>query len=399
MGLFSTRDQRSNPIRKRCEDDTITKLRLKYQPYYHTFDRSEGTRVWKGDKEYLMLSSNDYLGLGRHPRVIEAGKKALETWGSSTTGARLSNGSRYYHTELEERLAAFVGKEACHVTVAGYLSCMSAIATFAQRGDVILADKNIHSSLWSGIKLSGATVERFSHNNPGDLQDVLTHEDRKTAKVMVFEGVYSMEGHIAKLPELLDVARPYNCFTIMDDAHGFGVLGPGGRGTAAHFGKVDDLDIICGSFSKSLSSTGGFIAGSRSLIEFLRTHSKQTIFSAALSPSQAACAMEALQILQEEPEHLERLWKNTERYRNLLLSYGLDTWGSETPALPIVLGSKERVYEFFQALMNKGVFSVMSVAPGVPPGKDLVRTAISAAHTDQDFELIDRALAHAVKFI
>jgi len=175
------------------------------------------------------------------------------------------------------------------------------------------------------------------------------------------------------------------------------VMGPGGRGTAAHFGLESEVDVISGSFSKALSSTGGFVASSRSMIDYLRTHSKQTIFSAAIAPTQAACALASLRLLKEEPEHLERLWHNTRRYKKMLLDLGLDTWGSETPAMPIVLGTKERVYAFWKDLLSKGVFTVMSVAPGVPPGKDLVRTAISARHSDEDLDKVGEAIAFAAR--
>ncbi len=397
MALFSTFRGEKNRILKRCEDDPVTKLRLKYAPYYYTFDEQVGTRIRRDGRDYIMLASNDYLGLSNHPKVIEAGQRALREWGSGTTGARVANGSRIFHTRLEEKLAAFLGKEACHVSVAGYVSCMSSVGSFTERGDCILVDKNVHSALWSGIHVSGASSERFSHNNPDDLRDVLAHEDPKRAKLLLFEGVYSMEGHVARMPELISVAQEHGLFTVMDDAHGFGVMGPGGRGTAAHFGLVDEVDIICGSFSKALSSTGGFVAGSRMLIEYLRTHSKQTIFSAAISPSQAACAEAALEVLQEEPEHLERLWRNTGIYRKMLEDLGLDTWQSETPAIPIVLGKKERVYAFWKDLLSKGVFTVMSIAPGVPPGKDLIRTAISARHTDEDLEKIHDAIQFAAR--
>lgn len=385
-----------NPIRTRVAKDPLIRMQEKYKVYYQTFDRQEGSRVWQGGKDYVMLSSNDYLGLGDHPKVIEAGKKALDEWGSSTTGARLANGSRRYHIELEEKLADFLGTEACHVSVAGYVSCMSGIASFAQRGDAIFVDKNVHSSLMSGIGLTDSRVERFRHNDPADLEEALKYEKAETTKFLVFEGVYSMEGHIAPVEALIKVAHRHDCFSIMDDAHGFGVLGQGGRGTLNHFDQTGKVDLVCGSFSKALSSTGGFVAGDQELIDFLRTHSKQTIFSAALSPSQAACAQAALDILQAEPEHLKNLWENTHRFNEILAKRDLDTWESRTPAIPIVLGSKEKVYFFWKALMEKGVFTVMSVAPGVPPGKDLVRTSISARHTDEDFERIEAALDYAL---
>ena len=386
-----------NAIAARCAGDSVTKARLRFAPYYHAMESQQGTRIRLDGRDLVMLSSNDYLGLSFHPKVIEAGQRAMAKWGASTTGARVSNGSRAYHHSLEQKLAAFLGKEACHVHAAGYLSCMSGIAAFAQKGDVILADKNIHSCLWDGIRLSMATVERFAHNNPTDLRDVAKTIPADTARLLVVEGVYSMEGHIGKLAELIPVAEEFDCFTVLDDAHGFGVLGREGRGTADHFNLSDKIDIVVGSLSKSLGSTGGFVAGKREYIEYLRTHSKHTIFSAALSPGQAAAAEAALEVMQTEPQHRERLWANTRRYVAFLHSLGLDTWGSETPAVPIVIGSTERAYRFWQLLLEKGVFTVLSIAPAVPPGKDLIRTAISALHSDDDLSRIEEAFTYAVK--
>lgn len=384
-------------IIERATEDYATKMRLKYKPYYHAMEAQSGTHIRLQGRDMVMLSSNDYLGLSFHPKVIEACGQGPRIWGTSSTGARISNGSRAYHVELEEKLAAFLGREACHISVAGYISCCSAIASFAQKGDLILADKNLHSCLWDGIRLSMATVERFSHNNPEDLRQVLKTVNHSQPKMLVVEGVYSMEGHICRLPELATIGEEAGCFTVVDDAHGFGILGRQGRGTVDHFKLNDKVDLICGSMSKSLASTGGFVAGSRELIEYLRTNSKQTIFSAAISPSMAAAASASLDILQTEPQHLERLWRNTKRYREILKGLGLDTWNSETPAVPIVLGSKELVYRFWQALLEKGVFTVMSIAPAVPPGKDLIRTAVSALHSEEDLEKIAAAMAYAVK--
>lgn len=384
-------------IIERAKDDYATKMRLKYKPYYHAMESQQGTKVRLNGRDMVMLSSNDYLGLSFHPKVIEATGGAAQKWGTSTTGARISNGSRGFHVELEEKLAAFLGREACHVSVAGYISCCSAVASFAQKGDTIIADKNIHSCLWDGVRLSMAAVERFSHNNPEDLRQVLKTMPFNTPKMLVVEGVYSMEGHICRLPEIAQLGEEAGCFTVLDDAHGFGVLGRQGRGTVDHFKLNDKVDLICGSMSKSLAATGGFVAGSKDLIEYLRSHSKQTLFSAAISPSMAATASASLDIMQSEPQHLERLWKNTKRYREMLKGLGLDTWDSETPAVPIVLGSKELVYRFWQALLEKGVFTVMSITPAVPPGKDLIRTAVSALHSEEDLEKIHAAMSYAVK--
>ena len=384
-----------SPIWSRIDSDDSTRLRLKYDTYYHIFEKQQGTRVFKEGKEYIMLSSNDYLGLSHHPKIKEAGSQAIEKWGSSTTGARLANGGRIFHEELEDKLAAFLGKEACHVFSAGYLGCASSVTGFADRKDVIFADKNLHSSLWSGIKLSGAQCERFSHNSPDHLSEILDQEENENAKIFVLEGVYSMEGHIAKLPEFVELGKNHQAFIILDDAHGFGVLGNEGRGTADHFGLTGEIDVLCGSFSKSLAGAGGFVASSRDAIDYMRSHSKQTIFSAALSPASSKCAEAALEIMQNEPEHREKLFENLKRYRSIVKNLGLDTWKSETPAIPIVLGEKEKVYYFWKALLEKGIYTIISIAPGVPPGKDLVRTAISASHTDEDLDRIEEAMTYA----
>ena len=392
--VFPFIKSQKSPLWKRIRSDDSTRLRLKYDTYYHIFDRQEGTRVFKDGKEFIMLSSNDYLGLSHHPKIKEAGIEAIKKWGSSTTGARLANGGRIFHQELEEKLADFLGKEACHVYSAGYLACASAITGFAERKDLILADKNLHSSLWSGIQLSGARCERFAHNNPSHAAEILGYKETDN-NIFVLEGVYSMEGHIAKLPEFVKIAQEYKAFVILDDAHGFGVLGKNGRGTANHFGMTEQVDVLCASFSKSLAGAGGFVASTKEGIDYMRSHSKQTIFSAALSPASCACAQAALEIMQNEPEHQERLFKNLERYRGILANLELDTWESETPAIPIVLGEKEKVYYFWKALLEKGIYAIISIAPGVPPGKDLIRTAISASHTEEDLDRIEEAMTYA----
>ena len=393
------RSSQNQSIWERIRSDETTKLRLKYDAYYHIFEEQFGTRVKKDGKEYVMLSSNDYLGLSQHAKIKEAASNALHKWGSSTTGARLANGGRIFHRELEEELADFLGKEACHVFSAGYLACASSITGFIQRKDLIFADKNLHSSLWSGIQLSGANCERFAHNQPEHLHELLSSEDPNIQKALVLEGIYSMEGHIARLPELVQAAKKYNTFVILDDAHGVGVLGRDGRGTADHFGMTDEIDVICGSFSKSFSGIGGFVCSSHDGINYMRSHSKQTIFSAALPPAATAGAHAALKIFRSEPEHRERLHKNLSRYLGFLNELGLDTWQSESPAVPIVLGKKEKVYYFWKALLEKGVYAIISIAPGVPPGKDLIRTAISAAHTEEDLDIIEDAIRYAASKI
>ena len=387
----------SKTIIERCESDTNTRLRLKYAPYYRVADSAAGVNIVVEGRPMVMMSSNEYLGLARHPKVLAAAKKALDDWGASACGSRLANGSRAYHVELEETFAAFLGKEACHVTSAGYLACICSVSSLIQRGDVLLVDPSIHSSLWDGALLSGAKIERFGHQDMDSLAKVLDHLDPKQAKAIAVDGVYSMEGHIASLPRLCELAEQHRAAVVVDDAHGLGILGRNGRGVCDHLGVTDRVDLIAGSFSKSLASTGGFVAGSKALIEYLRSSSRQIIFSAAISPPAAASARAALQVMQEEPQHRERLWANYHHLRGIMESLGLDYWQSPTPALPIVVGDREKCYWMWKTLWDEGFFTVLSIAPGVPPGKDLIRTAVTSLHTREQLDRFGDALKAGMK--
>ena len=388
---------RSKPISERCRNDPNTKLRLRYAPYYHVVEEAKGLDIVIRGKHLTMMCSNEYLGLSSHPEVLRASKEALDRWGTSPCGSRLANGTRAYHVELEDELAAFLGKEACHVSVAGYLACMSSLSSLAQRGDTMIVDKSIHSSLWDGALLSGAEVERFTHENMHSLRALLEQLDPRRPKMIVVDGVYSMEGHMASLPDLVQLANDHEAFLVVDDCHGFGVLGRDGRGVADHYGLTDQVDLICGSFSKSLASTGGFIAADRATIEYLRTTSRQIIFSAAITPAAAAAALASLRIMQREPEHKERLWENTHYLQDILRSLGLDFWESPTPAVPIVIGDKDKCFFVWKSLMDQGFFTTMSISPGVPVGKDLIRTAVSSLHTKDMLDRFGEALKVAVK--
>jgi 8-amino-7-oxononanoate synthase len=392
--LFS---RKSKPIIDRCEADMNTRLRLKYAPYYRVVESAAGVNIVVEGRPMVMMSTNEYLGLARHPKVIAAARQALEQWGASACGSRLANGSRAYHIELEEALAAFLGKEACHVTSAGYLACVCSLSSLLQRGDVLLVDPSIHSSLWDGALLSGAKIERFAHEDMDSLANALEHLEPKQAKAIAVDGVYSMEGHIASLPRLCELAERYHAAVVVDDAHGFGVLGRDGRGVCDQLGVTERVDLIAGSFSKSLASTGGFVAGSKALIEYLRSNSRQIIFSAAISPAAAASALAALKVIQEEPEHRERLWANYRYLRGIVEALGLDFWQSPTPALPIVVGDKEKCYWMWKTLWDEGFFTVLSIAPGVPAGKDLIRLAVTALHTREQLDRFGEALKAAMK--
>jgi 8-amino-7-oxononanoate synthase len=374
-----------------------TRLRLKYAPYYRVVDSADGVNIVVEGRPMVMMSTNEYLGLVRHPKVIAATKEALEKWGASSCGSRLANGTRAYHIELEETLAAFLGKEACHVTSAGYLACVCSLSSLVQRGDILVVDPSIHSSLWDGALLSGAKIERFAHEDMDSLAKLLDHLDSKPAKALAVDGVYSMEGHIASLPQLCGLAEQHGAALVVDDAHGFGILGRDGRGVCDHLGVTERVDLICGSFSKSLASTGGFVAGSKALIEYLRSSSRQIIFSAAISPAAAASALASLRVIQEEPQHREQLWANHHYLRGILENLGLDYWQSPTPALPIVLGNREACYWMWKTLWDEGFFTVMSIAPGVPPGKDLIRTAVTSLHTREQLDRFGEAIKLGMK--
>jgi 7-keto-8-aminopelargonate synthetase-like enzyme len=274
---------------------------------------------------------------------------------------------------------------------------MTSLTSLAQRGDAIIVDKSIHSSLWDGVGLSTATIERFSHEDTASLAALLDQLDPGQPKIIVVDGIYSMEGHIASLPQICELADKYQAFLIVDDAHGLGVLGREGRGTADHHGVTDQVDLIAGSFSKSLSATGGFVAGSRATIEYLRSSCRQIIFSAALTPAAVATARASLRVMQEEPEHLQRLWDNTRHMQKILDALGLDYWNSPSPAIPIVIGNKDRAFAVWRSLWDQGFFTVVSVSPGVPVGKDLIRTAVSALHTKEQLDRFGEALGIAMR--
>lgn len=389
----------SKPLLERYASDVGTKLRQKYRPYYHSAESQDGPHVVVDGRRMLMMSSNEYLGLSIHPKVRAAASAAIQQWGTSPCGSRLANGSRAYHGELETALAAFLGMEACHVFSAGYLACQGALSTLVHRGDALLVDKSIHSSLWDGALLSSATIERFAHEDMAELEKILASLTPAQAKAIAVDGVYSMEGHIASLPAMVDLAEKYGALLIVDDAHGFGVLGREGRGTVDYHGLTGRVEVITGSFSKALGGTGGFIAASNSIIEYLRSNCRQIIFSAALPASQAAGALAALEVMQAEPEHRRRLEENRAYYRAGLAALGVDFWDSPTPGLPIVLGDKEKCYRVWSSLWEQGFFTVLAIAPGVPAGKDLIRTAVTALHTRPQLDEFLSALQSALKKI
>jgi len=381
----------------RCVTDELAQHPACDSMYYQEIEQVSGTEVVVDGRRLVMMSSNEYLGLSQHPKVIQASIEALQRWGASPCGSRLANGTRSYHLELEEELAAFLGVEACHIFSAGYLACMAAVATLAHRGDVILADKSIHSSLVDGCLLSHATLKRFKHEDLAHLERLLRELPAHQPKAIVVDGVYSIEGHIASLACIVELAEAHGAMVIVDDAHGLGVLGEQGRGTANHLGLTGRINVQAGSFSKSLASTGGFIGADREVIRYLRAHCRQIIFSAALPPAPAAAALASLRLLRDEPEHHQRLRENIAYYRQGLTALGIDFWDSPTASLPIVLGSQERCQQVWSSLWEDGFFTVIVTSPGVAAGHELIRTAITARHTrpqiDRFLDALKKGLA------
>ena len=358
-------------------------------PYFRPISHSEDTVVVIEGKERIMMGSNNYLGLTHHPAVLGAAKQALERYGSGCTGSRLLNGTLDLHERLEQELAQFFGKEACLVFSTGYQANLGLISGLVGRGDVVFLDKLDHASIVDGAKMSYGETVRFNHGDLAQLERKLQQVPAGTGVMIIVDGIYSMEGDIADVPSLLKIAQKYGAALALDDAHAVGVLGPRGDGTAAHFGFTDEVDIIVGTFSKSLASIGGFAAGSESVIHFLKHNSRPLIFTAALPPANTAGVLAALGILQREPERRECLCQNTRRLQNGLRAIGFDIGPTQTPIVPVLIGPLEKTFLFWRKLFDAGVFTNPVVPPAVPPSQCRLRTSLMATHTPQQ---IDQAL-------
>ncbi|MBN1200634.1 MAG: aminotransferase class I/II-fold pyridoxal phosphate-dependent enzyme [Anaerolineae bacterium] len=357
-------------------------------PYFQPLSGSEGvTATFKG-KEVVMIGSNNYLGLTTHPKVCQAAIEAIEKYGTGCTGSRFLNGNLMFHEELDRRLAAFVGKEAGLVFPTGYQTNVGTISALVQKGDFVIIDKEDHASIVDGCFMSRGEMRRFKHNDPDSLDDALSKIPEDAGKLVVVDGVYSMGGDIAPLPELAEICRKYGARIMVDDAHSIGVLA-NGRGTAAHFGLTDEIDLIMGTFSKSLACIGGFIAGSAKTMHYVQHHARAFMFSASSPPSVAATALAALDVIETEPEHVQRLWDNTDYMRAGLHRLGYDTGASNTPIIPLYIYDQYRTVLAWHALIEEGVYTNPVVPPGVPPNGSLLRTSYMATHTT---EHLDRAL-------
>jgi 8-amino-7-oxononanoate synthase len=358
-------------------------------PYFRTISSAQDTEVFINGKKVLMLGSNSYLGLTNHPKIKEAARAAVSKYGTGCAGSRFLNGSLDIHLELEQTLGRLVNKEAVLLYSTGFQVNLGVISALVGKGEYILADKSNHASIVEGCLLSQGEFMRFAHKDMKGLQSRLQKVDPAAGKLIVTDGVFSMEGDIIQLPEVCRLARQYGAAVMVDDAHAIGVLGERGAGTASHFGLTQQVHLIMGTFSKSLASLGGFIASDAATIDYLKHNSRSLIFSASMSPANAAAVMAAVEIMVSEPERMAQLWRNTARMKQGLISLGYDLGQSETPILPVYCRSLMAAFKMCKRLEEEGVFVNPVVSPAVPAGQELIRISLMATHTDR---LIDFAL-------
>ncbi len=356
--------------------------------YFRKITSAQGPEVICKGRKMIMLGSNNYLGLTEDPRVKEAAIKATQKYGTGCAGSRLLNGTVDIHEALEAQIAEFFGKEAAIVFSTGMQANLGCIQALVNHNDIAILDKYDHASIIDGCRLSMGEFKRYPHNDMECLKKLLEKYSEK-GKLIIVDGVFSMEGDLANLPEIVKLAKKYNARTMVDDAHGIGVIGENGRGTAEYFNLEDEVDIIMGTFSKSLATIGGFIAAKAEVVEYIKHVGRALLFSASLAPPLAAAASRALKIIKEEPERRQRLWKNTKFWLNGLKDLGFDTGYSTTPIVPVIIGDEERTFEMCHLLEENGVFVSPVVPPAVPPGRALLRTSLMATHT---LEQLERAL-------
>lgn len=361
-------------------------------PFFIPLDQSEGTEAVVDGKRLIMIGSNNYVGLTAHPKVRQAAIEALQRFGPSCTGSRFLNGTLAMHEELEERLARFVGMEAALVFSTGYQTNLGTLSALVGRGDVIIGDRENHASLVDGSRLALGRLLRFRHNDMEDLERVLIGAPENAGKLVVVDGVFSMSGEIAPLPEIVSLCHKHGARLMVDDAHGMGVTGRG-HGTAAHFGLTDEVDLIMGTFSKSFASIGGFIAGAASTIHWIKHLARALIFSASLPAPNVAAALAALDIIEQEPERVERVNTIAERMRNGYRELGFVVGASETPIIPILIGDQMKTMRTWKALFEEGVYTNVAIPPAVPPGKSILRTSYMATHTDEQMDEVLRVFA------
>ena len=356
-------------------------------PYFIPLTENEGTESLYQGRRLIMCGSNNYLGLTVHPKVRQAAIDAVTRYGTSCTGSRFLNGSLEMHEQLEHELAEWVGKPAALVFSTGMQVNLGTISSIVGRGDFAIIDKDDHASIVDGTRLSWGQMKRFRHNDMDDLKNVLSSLPEDKGKLVIVDGLYSMGGDLAPLPELVPICKSYGARLMVDDAHSLGVLG-GGRGTAAHFDMTDDVDLIMGTFSKSFASLGGFIAGDDDVVHYIKHHARALIFSASIPASNAAAALAALDVMRTEPERTVRLAEIGEKMRQGYRQLGFDIGNSVSPIIPIFIGDDMRTIFTWKLLFEAGVFVNPIISPAVPPGKQLLRTSYMATHTDEQLDQV-----------
>ena len=388
--LLQAESGKTGDLFEKCRTFTTAKevMAAGFYPYFSVVESAQDPEVTVSGRKMIMLGSNNYLGLTSHPKVKKAAIEAVKKYGSGCAGSRFLNGTLDIHVKLEEKLAKFFRKDAALTFSTGYMTNLGIISSLAGKDDVVVIDKLDHASIIDACRLSFAEVRKFKHNDMNSLDFVL-QECGDRGKLVVVDGVYSMEGDIAPLPDIVRVCKKYGARLMVDDAHGIGVLGKTGRGTAEHFGLEKDVDVIMGTYSKSLASIGGFVAADEDVVHYMKHHSRPLIFSASPPPASVAAVIAALDIIDQEPDRRERLWHNTNKMMKAFKQMGFDTGVAETPIIPLMMGEMERAFMMWKVLNEGGVFANPVVPPAVPQGRCMIRTSYMATHTD---EMLDRVL-------
>jgi len=383
--------EKNTDIFEKCSKFTRVKelMAAGLYPYFRIIESAQDPEVVIKGKKMIMVGSNNYLGLTNHPKVKEACIEAVRKYGSGCAGSRFLNGTLDIHVQLEEKLARFIRKEAALVFSTGFQVNLGVISALVGKDDLVIIDKMDHASIIDGCRLTYGGVKKYRHNDMADLERVLQQHDDKS-KIIIVDGVFSMEGDIVNLPKVVELAKAYGARLMVDDAHGVGVLGKTGRGTAEHFGLEKDVDLIMGTYSKSLASIGGFIAGSAEVIHYIKHFARALIFSASPPPASVAAVSAALDIIESEPERIDQLWKNTHKMLKGFRDLGFETGLSETPIIPVIVGESEIAFKAAMMLQEEGVFVNVAISPAVPEGHALIRTSYMATHTE---EQLDRVLA------
>lgn len=359
-----------------------------WYPYFIPITENRDGQAIVDGVERIMIGSNNYLGLTYHPKVLKAAKNATDTYGSGCTGSRFLNGTLDMHEELESKLATFMNKEAALVYSTGYQTNLGVISTLVSKDDYVIMDKLNHASIVDGGLLAFGDIIRYQHNDMEDLDRVMSKLEQDAGKLIVVDGVFSMEGDIAPLPDIIEIARKYNARLMVDDAHSIGVLGDHGRGTAEHWNVEDQIDLVMGTFSKSFACVGGFVAGSSEVIDFLQHKSRSLIFSASMTPSSVATVLAALEVIQKEPERRDHLWEISRYMQEGYNKLGFNTGDSETPVIPVIIGDNMKTFGFWRALYQDGVYSNPVVSPAVPEKSSRLRTSYMATHTFEQMDMV-----------